>query len=71
MNEAQQQQTATADVLKVISRSPGQLEPVFKAMLANGTRAYLRGQVRTCFFSLKEMHFVLLRCIGATPLVDY
>jgi two-component system NtrC family sensor kinase len=68
LRESLQQQTATADVLKIISSSPGEIEPVFEAMLENATRI-CEAKFGTLFgFDGKAFHRAA--GIGTPPALD-
>src|SRR5262249_7169748 len=66
LSEALQQQTATSDVLGVISRSPGQLEPVFQVMLANAVRI-CEAKFGAMYLSEEESIFRIVAMHNAPP----
>ena len=57
LSESLEQQTATSEVLRIISSSPGELEPIFRAMLENATRICEAGFGTLFRFDGKAFHF--------------
>jgi signal transduction histidine kinase/HAMP domain-containing protein len=71
LSEALEQQTATSEVLRVISSSPGELEPVFEAMLENAARIC---QANNATLFLRDGDFAVISAQsqpgeGARPMV--
>jgi signal transduction histidine kinase len=77
LTESLEQQTATSEVLSVISRSAGDLEPVFQSMLENATRIcsaqfglmnlYEDGSFRTVAFHNVPPEFAAARAQSFRP----
>jgi signal transduction histidine kinase/putative methionine-R-sulfoxide reductase with GAF domain len=65
LTEALEQQTATSEILRVISSSPTDLEPVFQTILVNATRLCTADLGILSLY--EEEAFKPVRVVGATP----
>jgi hypothetical protein len=67
LTEATERENATAEVLHVISSSPGELQPVFEAMLENATR--ICGAKFGMLFRYEAGFFHLVGSLNLPPLL--
>jgi two-component system NtrC family sensor kinase len=65
LSESLEQQTATSEVLQVITNSPGELEPVFQTMLQNATG--ICGAKIGILFRYEDGAYTALATLGVTP----
>ena len=65
LSEALEREAATREILRVINRSPGDYQPVFRTILDNATR--LCGAPFGLLYLLRGDHLHLVADVGARP----